>query len=108
MSRSRTLQVLKMVQNHVLHNLHLKSLIVTAVVKPDPESVDHLRLPQKNPSTSFGRSNPMTGPESDKKLVFRVALFASWQQIQPTDLIKNGHILPTGQWYAPSADNKHA
>ena len=21
---------------------------------------------------------------------------------------KNGHILPTGQWYAPSADNKHA
>ena len=22
--------------------------------------------------------------------------------------IKNGHILPTGQWYAPSADNKHA
>ena len=62
-----------MVQNPVLYNLHfLKSLIVTAVMKTDPESVDQLHLPkkilpQKNLPTSFGRSNPMTGPEFDKK-----------------------------------------
>ena len=103
MSRSRSLQVLQMVQNPVLYNLHfLKSLIVTAVMKTDPESVDQLHLPkknlpQKNPCTSFGGSNPMTGPESDKKLVLRVAPFASWQQIQPTDLIKT-RVMPWECW----------
>ena len=40
-----------MVQNPVLYNLHfLKSLIVTAVMKTDPESVDQLHLPQKKSS----------------------------------------------------------
>ena len=39
----------------------------------------------------------MTGLEYVKKLVFRVALFASWQQIQPTDLIKT-RVMPWECW----------